>query len=48
VVDQHLHRYRLIEATGCDVPLEILLSAGRYDAAQVDRSPPPTRRREGG
>jgi G3E family GTPase len=34
-LDEHFNRYRLIEATRCDVPLEILLSAGRYDASQL-------------
>jgi G3E family GTPase len=28
---EYLHRYRLIEACHCDVPLEILLSVGRFD-----------------
>jgi G3E family GTPase len=35
-LDEHFHRYRLIEATRCDVPLEILLSVGRFDAAQLE------------
>ncbi|MGH8760301.1 MAG: CobW family GTP-binding protein [Burkholderiales bacterium] len=35
-LDEHFHRYRLIEATHCDVPLEILLSGGRFDAVQLD------------
>jgi G3E family GTPase len=34
-LDDHFHRYRLIEATRCDVPLEILLSAGRFAAPQL-------------
>jgi G3E family GTPase len=34
-LDEHLNRYRLIEASHCDVPLEILLSVGRYDPAQT-------------
>ena len=33
-LDEHFHRYRLIEAKHCDVPLEILLSVGRFDAAR--------------
>jgi len=37
-LDEHFHRYRLIEARHCDVPLEILLSAGRYDATRSDHS----------
>ena len=32
-LDEHFHRYRLIEAKHCNVPLEILLSVGRFDAA---------------
>ena len=35
-LDEHFSRYRLIEAKRCDVPLEILLSCGRFDAAQMD------------
>jgi G3E family GTPase len=35
-LDEHLWRYRLVEASHCDVPLEILLSVGQYDAARVD------------
>jgi len=34
-LDDHFHRYRLIEAVRGDVPLEILLSAGRFDAARL-------------
>jgi G3E family GTPase len=34
-IDEHLNRVRIIEATRCDVPLEILLSAGRFDMAQL-------------
>lgn len=30
-LDDRFHRYRLIEATQCDVPLEVVLSAGRLD-----------------
>ena len=30
-LDEHFHRYRLVEATRGEVPLEILLSAGRFD-----------------
>ncbi|MGH7177877.1 MAG: GTP-binding protein, partial [Tepidisphaeraceae bacterium] len=32
--DEHFHRYRLIEARSCDVPLEILLSCGRFDGGR--------------
>ena len=35
-LDEHFHRYRLVEATRGNVPLEILLSAGRFDPAQLD------------
>ncbi|MGH7866007.1 MAG: CobW family GTP-binding protein [Candidatus Binataceae bacterium] len=34
-LDDHFHRYRLVEATRGEVPLEILLSAGRFDGAQL-------------
>ena len=34
-LDEHFHRYRLIEAQRCDVPLEVLLSCGRFDAAKL-------------
>ena len=33
---EYLNRYRLIEARHCNVPLEILLSVGRFDPAQLD------------
>ncbi len=32
-IDQQLHRVRIIEATRCDVPLEVLLAVGRFDPA---------------
>src|SRR5271166_1015935 len=35
-LDEHFHRYRLVEATRGDVPLEILLSAGRFDATRLE------------
>ncbi len=34
-VDHHIHRIRIIEATKCDVPLEILLAVGRFDPAHT-------------
>ena len=34
-LDEHFHRYRLIEAKRGDVPMEVLLSAGRFDAARL-------------
>ena len=38
-LDEHFNRYRLIEATHGDVPLEILLSGGRFDASQLELEP---------
>ncbi|MEO8614862.1 MAG: GTP-binding protein [Luteolibacter sp.] len=35
-LDEHFHRYRLVESTRGEVPLEILLSAGRFDPSQLD------------
>ena len=35
-LDDHFHRYRLVRATRGDVPLEILLSAGRFDATRLE------------
>ena len=37
-LDSRFHRYRLVEASHGDVPLEILLSVGRFDPAQADLS----------
>ena len=34
-IDHHIHRIRIIEATRCDVPLEILLAVGRFDPAHA-------------
>ena len=34
-LDEHFHRYRLIEAERGNVPLEVLLSCGRFDAARL-------------
>ena len=34
-IDHHINRIRIIEATRCDVPLEILLAVGRFDPAQA-------------
>jgi G3E family GTPase len=34
-IGHHLNRIRIIEATRCDVPLEILLAVGRFDPANV-------------
>ena len=35
-LDEHFHRYRLVESTRGAVPLEILLSSGRFDPAQLE------------
>jgi G3E family GTPase len=35
-LDERLGRYRLVEAPHGDVPLQILLSSGRFDPAQMD------------
>jgi len=34
-IDHHIHRIRIVEATQCDVPLEILLAVGRFDPAHA-------------
>jgi len=34
-IGQHLNRIRIIEATRCDVPLEVLLAVGRFDPAHL-------------
>ena len=39
-LDDRFHRYRLVEASGGNVPLEILLSVGRFDPARLDSTPP--------
>ena len=39
-LDDRFHRYRLVESSGGDVPLDILLSVGRFDPAQLDDTPP--------
>jgi G3E family GTPase len=39
-LDSRFHRYRLIEASHCDVPLDVLLSAGRFDATQIGQADP--------
>jgi G3E family GTPase len=35
-LDSRFHRYRLIEASHCDVPPEVLLSVGHFDPARLD------------
>ena len=37
-LDDRFHRYRLVEASGGNVPLEILLSVGRFDPSLLDSS----------
>ena len=39
-LDDRFHRYRLVEATNGNVPLEILLSVGRFDPTRLDGSRP--------
>ena len=38
-LDDRFHRYRLVEASGGNVPLEILLSVGRFDPSRLDGMP---------
>ena len=38
-LDDRFHRYRLVEASGGNVPLEILLSVGRFDPSRLDGTP---------
>ena len=38
-LDERFHRYRLVESSGGDVPLEILLSVGRFDPSQLNAPP---------
>ena len=35
-IDEHFNRVRVVEASRCEVPLEILLSVGRFDPAQLE------------
>ena len=37
-IGHHLNRIRIIEATRCDVPLEVLLAVGRFDPENAIRS----------
>ncbi|NYT34997.1 MULTISPECIES: CobW family GTP-binding protein [Rhizobium] len=39
-LDDRFHRYRLVQASHGNVPLEVLLSVGRFDPSQLDASPP--------
>jgi G3E family GTPase len=36
-LDEHFHRYRLIESVNGNVPMELLLAEGRLDPARFDR-----------
>ena len=38
-LDERLHRYRLLEAKRCDVPLEVLLGVGRFDPGGTEPGP---------
>jgi len=38
-INGRLRRVRIVETSQCDVPLEILLGVGRFDAHQLDESP---------
>jgi G3E family GTPase len=38
-IDSRLRRVRIVETVQCDVPLEILLGVGRFDAQQLAQSP---------
>ena len=40
-LDDRFHRYRLVESSGGDVPLEILLSVGRFDPSRLDGNSSP-------
>jgi G3E family GTPase len=42
-LDERMHRYRLVEATQCDVPLELLLGVGRFDPIAFDPDAAPLR-----
>ncbi len=39
-LDDRFHRYRLVQTSRGNVPLEILLSVGRFDPAQLDETAP--------
>ena len=38
-IDNRMNRVRIVEAVQCDVPLEILLGVGRFDAQQLTENP---------
>src|SRR5262245_57952679 len=39
-LDDRFHRYRLVQTTRGNVPLEILLSVGRFDPSRLEERPP--------
>lgn len=39
-LDDRFHRYRLVQTSRGNVPMEILLSVGRFDPTQLDDAPP--------
>lgn len=39
-LDERFHRYRIVQASRGNVPLEILLSVGRFDPSRLDATPP--------
>ena len=39
-LDGRFHRYRLVQTSRGNVPLEILLSVGRFDPSRLDATPP--------
>ena len=39
-LDDRFHRYRLVQTSRGNVPLEILLSVGRFDPSRLDATPP--------
>ena len=40
-LDEHFHRYRLLKTSHCELPLELLLAAGRFDARSAAREASP-------
>ena len=38
-LDEHFHRYRLLQTSHCDLPLDVLLAAGRFDPSSVAHMP---------
>lgn len=46
-VDSHLNRVRIVESIQCNVSLEILLGAGRFDASKIDSDRPASQQDHG-